>query len=64
MAKKKPEQHKPTFALQIACLVTLVVLRLIDGIFTDSQVHPMVYAMIAGILFGVGSVKNFFGGGK
>ena len=54
---------KPTVFIQVACLVTLVVLYGISA-YTKTEVPLPIYAIIAGILFGVGNIKNIFGAGK
>lgn len=64
MAENKTENHKPTILIQVLCIVALVGLSLIDAAFDDFQVSNIVYAIIAGILFGVGNIKQFLGGGK
>lgn len=67
MAKKskKPPQAdtKPTIETILVCLVAIVILFSISAL-TDKEVPLIVYAIIAGVLFGIGNVKNIIGGGK
>jgi hypothetical protein len=63
MARKKPEHQKPTFAIQISCIIALVILSFIDGFFAEFEVNNWVYAIMAGILFGVANIRNVIGGG-
>lgn len=61
--KNQPEQPKPTTFIQGMCLATLVVLYGISA-YTEREVPLIIYAIIAGVLFGVGNVKSFLGGGR
>lgn len=64
MPKANDENQKEAkVAIQAMCLVALVALALGSG-FGHFTVPTVVYAIIAGILFGVGSIKDIFGGGK
>ena len=58
------DDNRPQTPVVVACLVALVALSLIDAIVPNFQVDKLVYAIIAGILFGVGGVRDLFGGGK
>lgn len=64
---KKPtndeHQKEAKVFVQGMCLVALVALALGSG-FGHFAVPNVVYAIIAGILFGVGSIKDIFGGGS
>lgn len=64
--KKKPEQKSPnpapTLATVAVCLFAIVVLQGIAAV-TKTEIPIIVYAIIAGILFGIGNVKNLIGGG-
>ena len=66
MPTEKPhtDQAKPTLLIQVLCIFALVFLSAIDAWNKDFQVSNIVYAIIAGILFGIGNVKNIIGGGK
>lgn len=63
MAKgtKKPDTA-PTLATVIICLVAIVALQGIAA-WTKTEVPLIVHAIIAGVLFGIGNVKNLIGGG-
>lgn len=63
MPEKKSDNTKPTLLIQVICIVALVLLSLIDASFDDFAVSNIIYAIIAGILFGVGNIKNIIGGG-
>lgn len=60
--KKDKHNNTPTVIVQVACLIALVALSVIDASYLDFQVSNVVYAIIAGVLFGVGSIKQIFGG--
>lgn len=62
MAKQPHETSRPRVAVQIACIVALVALSFIDANAKDFEVNTFVYAIIAGVLLGVGSLKQIFGG--
>lgn len=65
--KKKSDHdndNRPATPVVVACLAALVSLTLIDALVPNFQVDKLVYAIIAGILFGVGGVRDLFGGGK
>lgn len=52
---------KPTVLIQGLCLLTLLALFIISAIY-KTEVPLPIYAIIAGILFGIGNVSNIFGG--
>lgn len=60
---KPPDDTKPTALIQGLCLLALVVLYAISA-FAKTEVPLPIYAIIAGVLFGIGNIKNIFGGGK
>ncbi len=64
MAKKqsKKPETAPTLETVVVCLITIVILYGISTI-TEKEVPLVIYAIIAGILFGVGNVRNLLGGG-
>lgn len=64
MTKQLKRNEKPTFAVQVVCIISLVLLALIDGFFQEFEVNTIVYAIIAGVLFGIGNLKHLIGGGK
>lgn len=61
MADKSSDQ-KPAILIQVVCVTSLVILSAIDAASRDFAVNTIVYAIIAGVLFGVGSIKQIFGG--
>lgn len=63
-AKKPSDTGKPTVLIQGLCIMSLVALTAIDAFSTDFSVNTFVYAIIAGVLLGVGSLKQIFGGNK
>lgn len=60
--KKKPDTA-PTLATVVICLLALVAVHGIAAA-TKTEVPIVVDAIIAGILFGIGNVKNLIGGDK
>lgn len=62
----KPQKHNsaPNITVVVACLVTIVALAGIDAASASFTVDKTVYAIIAGILFGVGGIRDIFTGGK
>ncbi len=63
MSTNRNDQPNPTVLIQGLCLLTLVVLFAISSI-TKTDVPLPIYAIIAGILFGIGNITQIFGGGK
>lgn len=66
MAKNNapPEHNTPNNVVVLSCVLALVILGGIDAISPTYSVPTIVYAIIAGILFGVGGIRDVFGGGK
>lgn len=65
MAKQtdnKPDAA-PTLATIVVCLIFLAVLQGIAAA-TKTEIPLIVYAIVAGILFGIGNIKNIIGGNK
>ncbi|MBI5117594.1 hypothetical protein HZA56_14045 [Candidatus Poribacteria bacterium] len=64
---KKPDNrddNRPATPVVVACLVAIVALSLIDALVENFQVDKLVYAIIAGILFGVGGLNDLLGRNK
>lgn len=59
---KKDDDHKPTAETVVICFLTILALALIDALFINWEVPTIVYAIIAGVLFGIGNIKNLWGG--
>lgn len=58
----KRNDSRPTVLIQALCIIALVMLVGIDGYFEEFEVPLIVYAIIGGILFGVGSIRDLLGG--
>lgn len=60
-----PEQPdtKPTLGTVALCLGTVIVLQGISSL-TGKDTPLIVYGIIGGVLFGIGNIKNLWGGGK
>ena len=63
MSTKKDDTPKPTILIQVLCIVALVLLFGISSFYKRDVPLP-IYAIIAGILFGIGNINNLLGGGK
>ena len=63
MTQKKDDNEAPTFALQVLCVIALVVLFGISAYY-KRDVPFQIYAIIFGVLFGVSNIKKLLGGGK
>lgn len=63
MSTKRDDSPKPTILIQVLCIVALVLLFGISSIYQRDVPLP-IYAIIAGILFGIGNINNILGGGK
>lgn len=61
---KLDDKTKAKLIIQITSIVALVGLAYIDASSVEFTVNQFVYAIIAGILFGVGGVKELVGGVK
>lgn len=59
---KLDDKTKAKLIVQLAALASLVALAAIDAFSPDFTVNQFVYAIIGGILFGVGGVKELVGG--
>lgn len=64
MAQKTSETNHAKLIIQIVCVLALVALSGIRAVVPDFQVDTIVYAIIAGVLFGVGGVRELFGAGS
>lgn len=64
MANTNHNDNKPTTPVVVACLVTLVALTAVDAFSPAFAVDKFVYAIIAGILFGVGGLRDLIGAGR
>jgi hypothetical protein len=64
MAKKstKKPETAPTLETVLICLGAIIILYGISAV-TNKEVPIVIYAIIAGILFGVGNVRKLLGGG-
>lgn len=61
MARYDEKEHAK-LVIQVTCVVALVILSALDAFSTTFTVDKLVYAIIAGILFGVGGVRELLGG--
>lgn len=64
MAAANGNNNRPTTAVTVSCLLALVALSLIDALIPDFSVDKTVYAIIAGVLFGVGGLRDLIGAGR
>lgn len=62
MTKTLDDKTKAKLITQVTCVLALVALAAIDAFSVDFAVNVFVYAIIAGILFGVGGVRELVGG--
>lgn len=58
---KKHDAKKPTILIQVLCIAALVIIVAI-GAVTKTDIPLVVYAILAGILFGVGNIRTILGG--
>jgi len=56
------DKTKAKLIVQVVSIVALVALAGIDAFSKDFQVNIIVYAIIGGILFGVGGIRELIGG--
>jgi hypothetical protein len=56
------EKEHAKLVIQVTCVGALVILSALDAFSTTFAVDKLVYAIIAGILFGVGGVRELLGG--
>lgn len=56
--KHNSSSTRPTVLIQGLCLVALVALTVVDAMYEDFEVSFVVYAIIAGVLFGIGNIKD------
>lgn len=56
------DKTKAKLIVQITSILALVALAAIDAFSKDFQVSIIVYAIIGGILFGVGGIRELIGG--
>ncbi len=54
---------RPTVGTIALCLGTILVLQGISAV-TGKETPLVVYGIIGGVLFGIGNIKNLWGGGK
>jgi len=56
------DKTKAKLIVQVVSIIALVALAAIDAFSKDFQVNIIVYAIIGGILFGVGGIRELIGG--
>lgn len=59
--KKHDETHNAKLVVTLSCIVALVVLSLARLLQPDFKVDLIVYAILGGILFGVGGIRELLG---
>ena len=57
----KDNEQKPTTIVQIACIIALVGLSALEALNENFQVNIVVWAILGGLLLGVGGVSKIFG---
>lgn len=63
---RKPDQSpdpKPTLETLLLGMIVLVIIFSVSAV-TGKEVPTIVYAIIAGVIFGIGNIRDILGGGK